>query len=329
MTQTASSVIRRNDIPGIDITKLAMAYCVVAIHAESWYLNASHWPGCVEWIIRMAVPFFFMVTGFFTAKTLERTPQAGQSALLRNHSRRRFLLFLKWSALYLPMVAFIARNSTGPEIIRMLEQYILGGSPGIAMFVWFIYSTAIVFLIMSLVARRRRGLALAGVLFVAAYFAGWACNHGLMPYNIYVDQLATGALGGGIYMFAGMAVYRRLDALIRRRALFIAALLILSAGLFSLGLPLGELSGGMSLLLWACTASIPSSRHTMAARRMSMWIYFTHTWWMAVVIALDHAFGIRPEALTNFTIMASGATLTALALMVLARRWPVLDSLVR
>lgn len=316
------------DLAGIDYVKLAMAYCVVAIHAESHYLVASHWGDAVEWLIRLAVPFFFAVTGFFTAKELEGRTVAEARQTLRSHSRRRFVLFLKWSALYLPMALFFARKSTVEEALRIAETYVLGGSLGIAMFVWFIYSTAIVFLLLSLTGGRRSGLAVMAGLFVIAYIAGWCTNHGVTEYNFYVDHISTGALGGGIYMMAGMSVFKFRDTLAKHRIAAICIALVLSVALFLLKLPFGELAGGIGLLVWGVTAQIPSTTASMQARRMSMWVYFTHTWWM-VAVAAAMKLGMPSEAPLNFAIMAAGATVTSLICVALAKRVAWVGALVR
>lgn len=319
---------KTTDLSGIDYAKLAMAYGVVAIHAESHYLSASHWGDAVEWLIRLAVPFFFAVTGFFTAREIEGRTSAEASHLLRSHSRRRFLLFLKWSALYLPMALFFARKSTMEEAVRILETYALGGSLGIAMFVWFIYSTAIVFLLLSLTGGRRGGLSALAGLFVIIYAAGWCTNNGVICYNFYVDQITTGALGGGIYMMAGMGIYKIRGAIAAHRLPLIGLATGASILLFYLGLPFGELIGGLGLLVWGVTARIPAGAASMTARRMSMWVYFTHTWWMAAVAAAMKL-GMPSEAPLNFAIMAAGATLTSLICVAVAKRVAWVGALVR
>ena len=316
------------DLGGIDLIKLAMAYCVVAIHAESWRITAAPgWPLPVEWVIRMGVPFFFMATGFFTAGELERKPD--RRAVLMKHSRRRFVLFLKWVAIYVPAVIATEAVTHCEPIEEIAVRFFLSGSCGIAMFLWFICSTAVVFLLAGLACRFRGGLLTLAVLFILAYFAGWAGNNIEGAYNMYVDALCTGAFRGGIYMAAGAAVYRFRDLIRRRRAVIISALLVVSAMLFFHKLPLGELCGGAALLVAGLTAKLRPSPLYIKARRLSAWIYFTHGYWMAIALIAAHLTGMALFPVKNMVFMAAGATATSLLIMHAARRRPRLAALIR
>lgn len=319
---------KTSDLGGIDLVKLAMAYCIVAIHSSSWRITVgAPWPQAVEWVISMGVPFFFLATGFFTAGELERNPAHGSVFL--NHSRRRFILFLKWEAIYLPAVIATKAVTHSEPIEEIAVKFLLSGSFGIAMFLWFIYSTAVVFLLAGLACRLRGGLPALAVFFILAYFAGWATNNIEGAYNMYVDTLCTGALSGGIYMTAGAAVYRFRDLIRRRRAIIIPALLVLSAMLFFHRLPLGELCGGAALLVAGFTANLRPSPLYIEARRLSAWIYFTHGYWMAIALIAAHLTGIALFPVKNMVFMSVGATATSLLLMHAARRRPRLAALIR
>lgn len=87
---------------GLDLFKLIMALFVVAIH--SGFLSDVN--GQASFIIiqvfsRMAVPFFFIASGFFFSKGLEKRAGA-EPEYLRSYAVKLLGLFAFWSAVMLP-----------------------------------------------------------------------------------------------------------------------------------------------------------------------------------------------------------------------------------
>lgn len=87
-----------NQYNSIDLLKLLMAICVVAIH--SGILNLEVYP---EWIIssmllRLGVPFFFVVSGFFLAGKLfkpERNTADGRQ-IVKDYCMKLFPPLILW-----------------------------------------------------------------------------------------------------------------------------------------------------------------------------------------------------------------------------------------
>ena len=59
------------DIPGIDIFKFIMAFAVILIHFPPVFdIGHEIYPEVIRWLIRLAVPFFFIVSGYFAYKII-------------------------------------------------------------------------------------------------------------------------------------------------------------------------------------------------------------------------------------------------------------------
>ena len=81
---------------GIDLLKLPMAAVVVAIHTTSWKL----WG-----LTSVAVPFFFVVSGFFLFLKMTGERKADLERL-RKWTFKALKLYLIWTAVYLPFTVY-------------------------------------------------------------------------------------------------------------------------------------------------------------------------------------------------------------------------------
>ncbi|MBQ8131740.1 MAG: acyltransferase [Bacilli bacterium] len=82
--------------PLVDIFKLLFAVGIVAIHcnlflgtdAVSWYI--------LHGVLRIGVPFFFCVSGFFLCKSLDRTKDADKNKKVLTYLKRILIPFVVW-----------------------------------------------------------------------------------------------------------------------------------------------------------------------------------------------------------------------------------------
>ena len=81
---------------GIDLLKLPMAAVVVAIHTTSWKL----WG-----LTSVAVPFFFVVSGFFLFLKMTGDRKADMERL-RRWTLKALKMYLIWTAVYLPFTVY-------------------------------------------------------------------------------------------------------------------------------------------------------------------------------------------------------------------------------
>ena len=76
--------------------KMIMALVVVIIHTTLWPLGG---------LTRVAVPFFFIVSGFFLFGKLE-TKETDEKAVIRQWIARILKMYLIWTAIYLPFTVY-------------------------------------------------------------------------------------------------------------------------------------------------------------------------------------------------------------------------------
>jgi surface polysaccharide O-acyltransferase-like enzyme len=92
-----------NRWPGIDVFRIVAILAVVFIHVppftDAWW-EGTVW-GKMDWIInqsgRFAVPFFFIMAGFFFRRSLD---QAAPLSVLRRYGKRIVIAFVVWSLIY-------------------------------------------------------------------------------------------------------------------------------------------------------------------------------------------------------------------------------------
>lgn len=83
-------------LKGIDLVKVLMAFVVVSIHTTTWPLLG---------IREVAVPYFFLVSGFFLFGKL-KGDRAEDLSTIRAWTLRILKLYLIWTAVYLPFTVY-------------------------------------------------------------------------------------------------------------------------------------------------------------------------------------------------------------------------------
>ena len=81
---------------GIDLVKVLMAFVVVSIHTTAWPLLG---------IREVAVPYFFLVSGYFLVRKMTGERKADLAAI-RDWTLKILWLYLIWTAVYLPFTVY-------------------------------------------------------------------------------------------------------------------------------------------------------------------------------------------------------------------------------
>ena len=134
----------------IDIAKYVSALLVVCIHTFPFYevsvrLNA-YW---IQTVCRLAVPFFFVSSGFFFFRKWDKNhPEANQEALSR-YEKRLGKIYLIWTIIYLPYTIwdYTRAGFRFYHIFAYLRDLLLNGSyyhlwflPALIPYVSFLFS---------------------------------------------------------------------------------------------------------------------------------------------------------------------------------------------
>lgn len=275
-------------INSLDILKFIMAVAVVVLHVGSLYGEPCVYGPAVWWFENLAVPFFFISSGYLIGRHIGDSDGAAGKTYLRGKSRRYLHLFVVWSFIYLP-VSLVLYSDGAAIGLKTVFDYVgriavMGQFEG-AWFLWYLYSSVFVYFLLSLCGDIRRRIWLYAAFFGVIYIIGRTTDMmGLPKYpDIVVTGVCTRVLGGGVYIVAGMLLYRY-----RRFAVNVgvsAAVLAASIGLFALCGRFYELFGGVALALLAMYVRVGGDALCRRLRYLSMWIYFLHMYVLDIFIA--------------------------------------------
>lgn len=291
-----NSMARQVQFRGIDVTKFIMAFAVIVIHVASVTMCFDKLSAATRWFVCLAVPFYFICSGYLFAFFNSTTDKKRLSEKAMGRSKKLFRLFFYWILIYLPISIFIYAIRDTAFISfwgDYLKDIIVFGKTCYAWPLWFIYSMAIVFFIISITISRKRLFVFACVVMISVPLITWCYE--TAPSNVLrvVHGLTCNTLGGGIYILTGMAC-RRFEGFVKNR-FCLASLLAISILLFMFDLPYWELSGGMAIFGFAISI-LPSNAMSKSEsqpqnekiflwlRNMSSWIYYLHMYPIFIIL---------------------------------------------
>lgn len=307
----------RKDYPGIDIFKYIMSLSVVLIHTGCFIGYPLHivrgWP---QWYLELAVPFFFIVSGYFvTSKLSQNHDIKAQQKILFIGAAHFFKLLVVWGVIYCTMVFFEGIKPSGiPAALGTYFYELFVNGFGLnAWILWFLYSLVLTFFLWGVVLRIRFGVAtlfafLLGIN-VLKYLEGVYPNETSMLILRYFKDTVS----GGFYVLVGMMIFRMREKFGSLK-LYSLPLLLTSLLLYKFRLPFWELAGGCSVFLFAINLALPRKSYWLAIRHQSMWIFFIHMYLARIIIFLFPQFFDYPHYYYDMAAMvvaaAAGALLT-------------------
>lgn len=261
-------------LSGIEYFRLAAAFLVVAIHCSplTTYSETADFI-LTRAVARVAVPFFFMVTGFFVL---------GRPEKLRRFLKRTALLYLACILLYLPLNLYSGALS-GLTPVGALRELLFEGT---FYHLWYFPAVLLGAAIASLLMRTRAGLGIAAALYVLGLLGDsyWGLISGV-PWLSDVYEVIFGLAG------------------YTRSGLFFAPLfLLLGARLRgSEASGKGEAAGlGAALALVLCEALL--LRHLGWQRHDSMYVFLPAVMYFLFSLLLAPR-GAAPGWLSPFSIL--------------------------
>ena len=110
--------------PGIDVLKLGLAFLIVALHIFP-VSGMKGFQGLISYeiangITRIAVPTFFIISGYFLRNKLE------DKTYLLKYAKRILVLYFVWQLIYLPdLIRFyrLGRFTTSDAILKLIFGY--------------------------------------------------------------------------------------------------------------------------------------------------------------------------------------------------------------
>jgi peptidoglycan/LPS O-acetylase OafA/YrhL len=195
------STLSRKTYAGLDVWKFIMAFAVIVIHSQNQKYTFGQYSECVTWFISLAVPFFFIVSGFLLAQKLETIDNVGKKrAVLLTRSKQMCRLYTSWLIVYLPITIYL---TLGNEMIwykaiaAYISQILFYGQSAYAWQLWYIYSMAIVCsLLYKFFYKSKKSRVVLAVTFVGATLVSTMNFIPNVPVIGIPNSLCSRALGG-------------------------------------------------------------------------------------------------------------------------------------
>lgn len=258
-----------------------MSFAVIAIHAPEYlWPNDRAYPMLIDWVIRLAVPFYFIVSGFLVQRNIIRSSAKDKAMRLRSRALKLLRLWGIWLLIYLPLSIYGLSHSNQPvykNIILYVYDVIFTGQSLYAQPLWFLYSMSVIYFLWSYSFQR---ISLMCILFTVLAYMKWKMMDVYFVGHEQINNLITWTLGGGIYMFSGALLSRYLYAI--NSYLLCGVCVICSFSLYYFNLPYWTMFGGVTLFLLAYHINPANEFSYKSLRKISMWIYYLH---MYVIIA--------------------------------------------
>lgn len=297
-----------------------MAFAVIAIHAPEylWPEEREH-SFLVEWIIRLAVPYFFICSGFLVAKKLSAIESIkAKRNYLRSRACRLFMIWGCWTAVYIPLTfwgLFKNKGSFSEVFATFFKDIFLTDHSIYSQQLWFVYSMAIITLLWSIFNRGTKSVWMLFCTFLAVYILGWLCSQPV------IHDVSSWVLGGGVPMIAG-ALMERFSGCTGVKTIKIRIILLATGSILMswFRIPGWEIIGGIALFYLSITVSPKLKLGYLAIRKDSMWIYFSHMYVIIFFMILFRRFGIVLPIPVLFIAVCSVSWLCAAGLRSLSNR---------
>lgn len=195
--------------PSIDICKLVMSIFVVIIHVNTLFrISDPLIYKSIDNITELAVPFFFMASGFLTYKKygIERKGYW-------RYTKKIFMLYCIWTAIYFPftLYAYIQEGLGVRHIAVFLRNFLFVGQNEFSWQLWYllaiIYSVILKMLFEKMGFHRKTILIFALGLYCGGRFMSWMLSQTTlpMPLNLIAkvyDCIFVSTMNGPLFGFA-------------------------------------------------------------------------------------------------------------------------------
>lgn len=286
-------MMERKKYNALDICKLLMAVCVVAIHTHP--LEHCRIPivnDIYESFVRMAVPFFFLSSGFLLAQKFE-TSFASQKniAIVRKYLQKIIKMYVVWTVVYLP-IALYHFTSSGTGVLKSVLQYIRGfifiGEQYNSWHLWYLLSTiyALVFILvlLNLKISPKKAIIFSSIIFLISigidYLSAYAGNSNtFIELFIKMIKVSIGSgriLTGLFYLPLGCFFVQKQPNLKVSWSMLVSGYLLNVFVQNSYWSSFFVAISSIGLFCITNTITLPDSKVYPFVRKMSTIIYFVH-----------------------------------------------------
>ncbi len=311
--------IKKKTYNSIDITKYIMAFAVIAIHTEPFrYCEVDSIKKIATILFTMAVPFFFLASGYLLASKMNYPYDDSDSARVKRQLKKVFKMYIVWTIIYLPLSIFHYISWRTPFLrafFELFRGFVFVGEQINSWHLWYLLSTVYSLTFIGIFIKRfKKDWHLIAVSVTACLLhsaASYAITHGNVTKTIIENTIVYARIFSGlIYIPIGMILFRRkISPYVNWIMLLAACVARYFTGNEILDLYLTALS---SIGLFGIIESLNlKDRHVyLALRMMSTDIYLIHMYvW---VFYYKIVYGEKTVGVDNFIMTSIVSALIAL-----------------
>lgn len=278
---------------GIDIAKFIMAVLVVAIHTNPLKgIKSDFFFTIWNVIVRVAVPYFFMASGYFLfSKLIRETDSSSRLAEIVSYGKRIIKLYIYWTIIFIPLTLYNFMNNETPfyiDFLIFIRGVFLVGENFYSWPLWYlhsmIFSLGIIYILIRLDRKINTILVISILLYIFSMF--WTVLMELEFNNeiaLYLIKIIKRLIGSGriftglLYIIIG-ALFVKVESQISKVKLIIVTLLGIIIQLFNFSI----ISEYHSILLPAVIFYLSLNWNSNSIisgyfyRKCSTVMYFTH-----------------------------------------------------
>lgn len=295
--------MERRKYNSLDICKILMAICVVAIHTHPLEHCATIIVNNIyDSFVRMAVPFFFLSSGFLLAQKFEASYTSQKNiAIVRKYLLKIIKMYVVWTVVYLPMAVYHFVSS-GTSVLKAVLLYIRGfvfvGEQYNSWQLWYLLSTiyALVFILILIYFKitPKNAIIFSSIIFLISigidYLSAYADNSNtFLELFIKMIKVSIGSgriLTGLFYLPLGSFLFQKQPNLKVSWSMLVSGYLLNVFVQNSYWSSFFVAISSIGLFCVINTITLPDSRVYPFVRKMSTIIYFLHMYVWSFYYAL-------------------------------------------
>ena len=283
-----------NNYNSIDGTKLLMAFLVVGIHVGAIY--CAEYPEFVNISLEIAVPFFFVCSGFFLQNKVYKSSDELQ--VYKTNFIRFTRLYVLWHLIYLPLnIWYFTHNNheLADNIGYALHMFIWVGEILFAWPLWYLHALFVAIAIIWIFRKYKTTMWLIWIISILFMLLGYFINYEALNGEIlplkelcqhYIDFFQTadrnGISRGLALVVTGMMIRKHIDK-INHKVIWGIICLMGALFLYYYTLPFPLLFAGTGSFLIAISVPLPDRHVYYRIRIHSTLIYYIHMYFVMVV----------------------------------------------
>lgn len=304
----------------IDVIKVCMSILVVAIHTHPEYNFAEIVKELIRGVYTIAVPFFFIASGFLLWHKIANASIEKQEEKLKKWISKTIRLYMVWTAIYLPFTIYGFYHDGVPvlkSLVVFIRNVLLIGQNFLSWPLWYLLGMlvagVVTFLIVVVWKMKMTVLYVVATLFAISGVLLDYCNeHSVLltiteAYYKLFQTTRNGFFEGLPYITIGMAIA---SGHIIKQKKILTALFLLSLVFHMMGIKLATFVTVYALFCIVIQFDLPNRNDSFYAncRLTSTIIYFVHMIWVGLLTLL---LPIKLSPLWLFVIVVLLSFLTA------------------